>query len=129
MTTIDFNGVSIKLTSKYQGIAYPWDGKYAKEHHRVFVTIDGKRIQFEYYCNKHDMDERELINAFFCLLSDGVAYANAQDIDDFASEFGYTKITECVRAYKGCKSAYDKWQKFNLDIYDALNFLQENYDV
>lgn len=125
---IDFNGVSIKLTSKYQGIAYPWGG-YAKEHHRVFVFIDGKRAQFDYYCNKHDMTEDELVNAFYCFVSDAVAYANAQDIDDFASEFGYTKITECMKAYKGCKSAYDKWQKFDLDVYDMLTFLQETYNL
>lgn len=128
-TTIKYQGTEIKLTSKYQGVAHPWGEKWEKNHYRVFVTINGTKVQFEYYCNDvSPLKADALINAFYCFLSDGIAYDNAKDIDDFQCEFGYTKESDCIKAYNGCKDAYDKWASLcDIDIYDICNWMQEEY--
>lgn len=130
-TTIKYQGTEIKLTSKYQGVAYPWGEKYQKNHYRVFITINGEKVQFEYYTNAvSPLKKDELINAFYCFLSDGIAYINARDIDDFQSEFGYTKVSECTQVYNACKRAYEKWMNVGgIDIYDICNWLQDEYNL
>ena len=133
MTTIEYKGQTIKLTSKYQGTAYPWGEKYQKNHYRVFVTINGKKVQFEYYCNDiNPLKEDALHNAFYCFLSDGIAYRNANDKYDFAEEFGYDRFEDRKRlsdAWKGCMAAYDKWSQFGIDIYEICNWLQDKYNL
>ena len=130
-TTIKYHGTEIKLTSKYQGVAYPWGEKYQKNHYRVFITINGEKVQFEYYTNAvSPLKKDELINAFYCFLSDGIAYDNAKDMNDFQSEFGYTKVSECMKAYNGCKDAYDKWASLcDINIYNICNWMQKKYEL
>ena len=131
-TTIKFQGTEIKLTSKYQGVAHPWGEKWEKNHYMVFVTINGTKVQFEYYCNDvSPLKVDALINAFYCFLSDGIAYNNARDIDDFASEFGYDKVSDLLKAYDGCKDAWEKWQAIcgDIDGYELANWLQETYNL
>jgi hypothetical protein len=47
------------------------------------------------------------------LVLDATSYANnavdgeLQSIDNFADEFGYDKVSDALRAYKGCKNAYN----------------------
>lgn len=130
-TTIKFQGTEIKLTSKYQGVAHPWGEKWEKNHYRVFVTINGTKVRFEYYCNDvSPLKADALINAFYCFLSDACAYDNARDIDDFQSEFGYTKVSECTKAYNGCKDSYEDWVGLtDIDIYEICNWMQETYNL
>lgn len=131
-TTIKYQGQEIKLTSKYQGVAYPWGEKYQKNHYRVFITINGEKVQFEYYTNAiSPLKEDELINAFYCFLSDGIAYINARDLTDFCNEFGYEAYdAESRRVFAACKRAYEKWINVGgIDIYDITNWLQETYDL
>lgn len=133
MTTIEYKCQTIKLTSKYQGVAYPWGEKYQKNHFRVFVTINGKRIQFEYYCNEPELKRESLIEALNCLVLDAIAYRNAKDKYDFAEEFGYDKYEDRKRlsdAWKGCMSASDKWEKLgDIDVYEFSNWLSEEFNV
>lgn len=126
---IDYNGTIIMLYAKYEGVKKPWDGKYEKDAFIIFVRIEDNSTNFMYYCNKAKLDEQELASALWCFLTDGISYENAQDIDDFQSEFGYTKVSECQRAYEGCKKAHEKWKKFNLDACDLANWLQEKYEL
>ena len=42
-------------------------------------------------------------DVMYGLLNDKSAYDNCTDIDDFANEFGYEKVSECIKAYKGCE--------------------------
>lgn len=136
-TTINYQGTDIKLTSKRQGTAYPWGDKYLRQHHRIFATIGCKRIQFEYYCNEVTLKEDDLRFALYCFLSDGIAYNNAKDFEDFCNEFGYDIYNyngmtnaESMRVYKACGRNYDKWQELcNIDIYDIANWMQEEYEL
>lgn len=131
-TTINYNGTEIKLSSKWAGTAYPWGKEYVKQHHKVLVRIGDVHTTFNYYsnCNDYELNEDGLREAFYFFLSDGISYDNAKDIDDFQSEFGYTKVSDCIKAYNGCKDAYDKWASLcDINIYDICNWMQEEYEL
>ena len=129
-TTINYNGTEIFLYGNYIGTATPWGEKYVKQHFEIDVTIDNRIATFDFYCNDCDLDEDDLRTAFYYFLSDGIAYANATDIDDFASEFGYTKPSKCIEAYNGCKKEYEDWKSLtDIDIYDIANWMQETYNL
>lgn len=127
-TTINYNGTEIILYGNHIGDAKPW-GDYVKQHHEVDVTIGDHTETFDFYCNDYELDENELVEAFYYFLLDGISYDNAKDIDDFASEFGFDKVSECIKAYNGCKEAYDKWCSLtDIDIYEISNWLQDKYN-
>lgn len=127
-TTINYNGTEIILNGEYVGTATPW-GNYTKQQHKVTVWIGDEHTEFDFYCNDYELDEDGLHEAFYFFLSDGIAYNNAKDIDDFASEFGYTKPSECIKAYNGCKDAFEKWKSItDIDIYKICNWMQDKYN-
>lgn len=130
-TKINYNGTEITLSGEYVGTARPWGEEYVKQHHNVTVYIGDKWTEFDFYCNDGELGEDGLREAFYFFLSDGIAYNNARDIDDFASEFGYTKVSECIKAYDGCKDSWENWQAIcgDIDTYDLSNWLQETYDL
>lgn len=125
---LNFNGTSIYVKSMFVGEAKPW-GDYVKQQHHCVVTCNGETVQFDYYCNDRQIGPKELINAMYCFASDGTSYANATDIDDFASEFGYEKVSKAIEVYNACKKSYDDFQKFGIDIFDFTNWLQEKYEL
>lgn len=128
-TTINYNGIIITLESEYVGTATPWGGEYVKDQHNIKVTIDDKDITFNYFCN-NDLDEDDLIFAFYCFLSDGITYVDYLNIDDFQDAFGYSKVSECLKVYNDCKEAYYKWSEFtDIDIFEINNWLQDNYNL
>lgn len=128
-TTINYNGIIITLESEYVGTATPWGGEYVRDQHNIKVTIDDKDISFNYFCN-NDLGEDDLIFAFYCFLSDGITYLDYQNMDDFQDAFGYSKVSECLKVYNGCKEAYYKWSEFtDIDIFEINNWLQDNYNL
>jgi len=132
-TTIDFNGTQIRLTSQFMRIDHPsWSKNYPKAHHRITILTDSARHRFDFWHSSEKgnvMTELELIEAFDMFLGDGISYDNARDIDDFAAEFGYDKVSECIKAYNGCKKEWEAWQKFCINPYDLSNWLRETYDI
>ena len=129
MAKINYKGNVIELSSEYQGTARPWDGKYEKQHHVVYVDMDDQHTWFDFYCNDPCLDEEREIEAFWFFLADGICYANAKDIDDFQDEFGYTKVSDCLEAYEGCKVARYKWLPFGIDAIELSNWLQDKYGL
>lgn len=132
-TTINYNGTAIRLSSRFVGEDYPtWSKECKKMHHKITVKTDSASHTFDFWNNDrhgHKMLAKDLVEAFEFFLSDGIAYANSRDIDDFASEFGYTKVSECLKAYNGCKEACEAWKNFYIDPYDLDNWLREKYDI
>jgi hypothetical protein len=130
--TIKYLGMQIKLSSSYKGTATPWGDNFVKQHHKVYVKLGNegvyKQIQFDFYCNDVKLDKEKLCMALYYFLSDGIAYDNSRNIDDFQSEFGYTKVSECLKAYEGCKKAWEKWADFGIDPYLLANRLQKDYN-
>ena len=128
-TTINYNGTEITLSSEHVGTAYPWGTEYVKQQHEVSVWIDYAHVEFNFYCNDYELGEDGLREAFYYFLSDGIAYVNSRDIDDFQSEFGYKNVSECIRVYKACKDELEAWKNFFIDPYDLDNWLRETYDL
>lgn len=133
-TTINYNGTEIRISSENVGTANPWDGKYEKQHHVVTISTDVKTTSFDYYCNDAELDELELVNAFECFLSDGISYDNAEDILDFANEFGYSVNSREDRqrlrdVFNGCKEEWEKFQGFYINPYDLSNWLRDTYNI
>ena len=126
---INFDGNKITLSSEYAGTATPWSENYIKQHHIVKVCVNGTDLQFDYYCNDTSLTDTELANALYCSLSDAMYYADATDIDDFAETFGYTKVSECLKAYNGCKDEYNNWMKTSINIHEFADYLQSEYSL
>ena len=100
-------------------------------YHKVTVknTDNGRRTSFDFWCSisKPDFeDENDLLNAFYCFLSD--AEAGTYNLDEFYNEFyGNGQIEEAMKAHKGCKNALRKFDRLtdNADLWDLLNELSE----
>lgn len=133
-TTIIYNGTEIRISSKKVGTAKPWGEKWEKQHHKVTVTTDKKSVTFDFYCNDNRLKKQDLISAFECFLSDGIAYKNAEDILDFANEFGYETNSRENRerlrnTWNACKESWEEWQGFYIDPYDLANWLRDTYEI
>ena len=127
---LQFNNTEIKVTRTYIGTATPWGGNYIKSQNRVTITANGKRCSFMYYCSTNsEWNEQEYANAVWCFCLDATSYLNSRDIDGFASEFDYTKVSEAVRVYNACKKAADKFKALGLDPFDLSDYLSEKYDL
>lgn len=101
------------ITSYYRGDkCWNCDSKNYNNHIiTVYNTETKSKTSFEFWESLKESEiktEEQLVNAFECFLSDALAYIQARDIDDFSREFGYEKVTECLRAYNGCKKAAKK---------------------
>ena len=57
----------------------------------------------------------ELREVVACLASDASSYLNARDLDDFASEYGYQKPSETIKAWEGCERAARAFRSLGLD--------------
>ena len=128
-TTIKYQDKEIQLSSEYLGIAYPWGEKYKKEHHLVTVKINHQEAKFDFYCNDKRLNAKDLKEALYFFLSDGMSFYNAGSIDEFAAEFGYDKPSQLLDAYEGCKDAWFKWKQFGINACNLADWLQEKYDL
>lgn len=77
---------------------------FTQEHVRYQVKISyiDKSLVTDYQCNKKDRPTKE--DVLSCLLSDMMAYDEYNDIDEFQEAFGYNKVSECLKAFQGCKT-------------------------
>lgn len=132
-TTINYNGTAIRLSSRFVGEDYPkWSKGFKKVHHKITVKTDRASHTFDFWNNDrngHRMSAQNLVEAFEMFLSDGISYDNSRDIDDFAAEFGYEKVSDLLDAWNGCKAAFEAWEEFSIDPYDLDNWLREKYDL
>lgn len=108
--------VKIKiLTSKV--IKSPWANGYCKKYF-LELNYNNKKFSFPFtdsvaaYCKNEKLDK---INALYCVLSDADAYDSTQNIDDFAAEFGYEKVSELLKAYRACEKTSEKMHEIFTD--------------
>ena len=101
-------------------------------YHKVTIknTENGKKTSFDFWCSIVQPEfktEYDLLNAFYCFLSD--AEAGYYELDDFYKDFSYENITDCIKAWKGCKKALAKCKRlFDNDdeiFYKTINELSE----
>ena len=72
------------------------------------------------YRNGEGIDFKRVME---CLLLDKSAYDSCRDIDDFQAEFGYEKVSECLKAYNGCKETSEALDRIFTE--EELEQLQE----
>jgi len=105
----------------------PWADDY-RPHWRVTVIYKGHKRTFDFWNNlQNKQPSKELL--LDCLLCDALAYRETQNIDEFSAEFGYTKITEAIRAYNSCYKTYRKlstlFQVSDEVLWEMANIVRE----
>lgn len=104
---------------------------FTSEHVRynVMITYNKKYYECKYQCNpKYSKMENMKKDIIYSVLTDANCYEYAQDIDDFQREFGYDKASDLLKAYNGCKEAYQALCKmFTNNELEELNAIFENY--
>lgn len=127
-TKIDFQCREITISSRHKGIDEPfWYKGYKKHHFRIKVECDGKSFTADYWQRDREIKLRELLFCFEMLCND--ATYGEMNIDDFAQELCYEKVTECIRAHKACRETFDNFQRLGIDPDELGDYLRETYDL
>lgn len=107
-------GLPDQITSEYLGTAYPWDGKYAKQHYAV--TVPGIEKPFDFYSGVKDSEinfsESDAMSFLGCIFLD--ADCGSMSFSDFCCEFGYDSDS---------RKAYATWEACQLVYATIANFL------
>lgn len=102
------------------------EGYGNRQKYEVELNYNGRTYTTHYtdsvmaYRNGEDLDFRQVME---CLLLDKSAYDSCRDIDDFQAEFGYEKVSECLKAYNGCKETSEGLERLFTE--EELEQLQE----
>lgn len=138
MKTVKYQ--NFKITSsenKYDKLA-PWENNYSNYNHHVITVINTetkKRTSFDFWASIRNPEletEYDILNAFYCFVSDAVAGIGT--FDDFVSEFGYeinslNGYRNARDTWKACKRALEKFKRVSgydeSEIYDFINYLSE----
>ena len=106
------------------------DGYGNRQKYEVELNYNGKTYTAYYidsvraYRNGEEINFR---NVMECLLMDKSAYDCYPDIDDFQNEFGYEKVSECLKAYNGCKETSEGLERLFTE--EELEELKEEFEV
>ena len=76
------------------------------------------------YRNGEDINFKQVME---CLLLDKSAYDSCTDIDDFQNQFGYEKVSACLKAYNGCKETSEALDRMFTE--EELEQLSEELEV
>lgn len=107
---------------KKSAIQKPANWKPHGIHYQVKLQNAKHTYVFDFWDSYHNMQKNKKPNAYD-ILATLWAYELANNIDDFASEFGYEKPSEAIRVYESVKNEYAELQK--LFTPDELQQLQD----
>lgn len=102
------------------------DGYGNRQKYEIELSYNGETYTTHYtdsvmaYINGEDINFKRVME---CLLLDKSAYDSCAGIDDFQAEFGYEKVSECLKAYNGCKKTSEGLER--LFTGEELEQLQE----
>ena len=108
-------------------IKSPFSNGYCKKYF-LELKYNNKKYNFDFTGSVYDYEHGNAFNpddALYCILMDLSAYDNAQNIDDFAADFGYEKVSELLNVYNGCKKTSEALHKIFTD--SELEQLQEEF--
>ena len=92
-----------------------------------------RKITFEYQCSPKRCNPKyskpNIKDCLYSIIMDAQSYENSDDdIQNFAYDFGYTDVNECIKAFNGCKKIYnDIVENFGEKTYRLLCKYFENY--
>ena len=101
-----------------------------RQKYEVELNYNGETYTTHYtdsamaYRNGEGIDFKQVME---CLLLDKSAYDNCRDIDDFQAEFGYEKVSECLKVYNGCKETSEALDRIFTE--EELEQLQEEFEL
>lgn len=124
------SGEYLNITAKCVEVGVPFpnsenEGRHCKFRFTITNPVTKQRMtstfydsEYNYYQNKHEMDEdmaRSMIN---CVVSDAECYDCSRDLEDFCSNFGYNPYDiRAHRIYKACKLMSEKVER----VFDGLS--------
>ena len=109
-------------------------GDFTPNHTKFTCTLydnKGNRYNFDYQCNLQYTRPTEE-DILWCVITDSECYASCivgdddDNIQEFANMFGYDNIKDLLRAYKGCKNAYNSIRKMLND--EEIEILREYFE-
>lgn len=127
-TKIEWQGKAITISSHHIGIDTPaWGGGYKKHHFRIEVECNEKKFKTDWWQSGEKMKVDNLRSCLETLYMD--ATYGDMTIDEFNEELCYDKVSECIKAYNGCKETLGHFKDLFIDP-DALGeYLREKYDI
>ena len=105
-----------------------WANGYCKKYF-LELEYNNKKYDFDYTDSVYNYKKNNALrndDVIYCLLSDMNCFDSCIDIDDFANEFGYNKISELLNAYNGCKKTSEAMHEIFTDI--ELEQLQKEFE-
>lgn len=93
------------------------------------VSTEAGRTSFDFFGSVNDWNKNKRSTdakfAVYCFLSDALAGENS--FEDFCSEFGYdTDSRKAEKIYKACEKSAEKAKRIFSDLYQAIEFFQED---
>lgn len=123
---LDAMGVTLRATRKPAMQREGWDA--SASHWDVSIHREGKAAQWSYSMGSALTGTPKLCDVLNSIVRDADAYENAQDVLDFAQEFGYSEAKAARAAYKACKESGEKLaQLFTASELSGLRELFENF--
>ena len=90
-------------------------------HWRVTIRHDGRQLTVPFSMGPALSGEPDVLDVLDALASDASAFENAQDFEDWASEFGYdTDSRRAERIYRAVESQTAKLRRLMGDKYESL---------
>lgn len=127
-TKIYWQGKVIVISSRHICIDTPaWGGGYKKHHYKIMVECDGREFTSNYWMPDAKMSVRGLREVLETLCLD--ATYGDMTIDKFNEELCYEKVSECIKAYNGCKETLENFKNIFIDPHELGNYLREKYDI
>lgn len=109
-------------------------GDFTPQHSKfncLLYDTKGNTYNFDYQCNlKYTRPTEE--DLLYCVISDSQCYLDCvvgdddDNIQEFKDMFGYENIKDLLRAYKGCKNAYNSIKKMLSD--EEIETLREYFE-
>lgn len=127
-------GVEFNVKVEYIGTKVPtWDKK-GHYTYNVCLSTNGKSYSTTFYDSLYNTENNEkgdidIKSAVHCIFMDAMAFLTTENYDRFCIEFyGGEKSNEALKAFKGCKRAFDGLSILGItkdNIYNIINALGE----
>jgi hypothetical protein len=134
-TTITINEQEITLNISSPSKSSQW-GR-GMDAWNVEVVHKGQKDKFKYFTGiGHRSDKKDFRTAKFdaqsflyCIFSDASMIDQyGDDVDNFADDLGYTKVSEALKAFRGCTETHTKLNTLFGVHYDEIStFILENF--
>lgn len=125
---------NFKIKAEFRGdMVAPWNGNNYNYHKVIVKNAEtGATTSFDFWASiaRPELNrERDVLNAFYCFVSDAVAGAGS--FDDFCDEFGYNSDSiKALKTFRACEKSYNKFSRVsNFNIDEMYSFLDELLEI